>query len=88
MKTADLKIILSWAALFIVAALVIRACDSLPSAVGDEGLRYLSSGHIDVWLDPESGCEYIRSRATSSSSFTPRLRKDGLPMCDEEGKSK
>jgi len=42
------------------------------------GLTYLGSDRIQVWLDPETGCEYVMRGGT----FTPRMQADGRQVCN------
>lgn len=48
------------------------------------GVRYMPSSDVRIWLDPETGCEYITA---GGGLFSPRLKADGSLMCDAEGKT-
>lgn len=59
-----------------VAAMRSGGVSALPS-----GIRYVPSSSVRVWLDPETGCEYF------AEAWTPRLTRDGRPLCSIEGES-
>lgn len=67
--------------IFIIAALMIAANVDFTDVQGaPRAIRYVNSGEIRVWIDPETGCEYF------AGSGQRRFRADGVtPMCDLEG---
>lgn len=67
-----------------LAGLVLAGCD----AQGADNRRPNDDirRRADVWIDHETGCQYLMPNSGSSAMIVPRLGADGKPMCGAAGK--
>lgn len=49
--------------------------------IENQGLS--ASEHISVWVDPETGVNYILYTLDRTGAITPRLNRNGLPYVEE-----
>lgn len=77
-----LRFKLLWCGVFAVAALVImaiawpeRAESAPPARLQPYDLT------IKLWIDPDTGCEYLIREFAAAVAITPRLAKDAAPKC-------
>jgi hypothetical protein len=76
-----MKILRRWLGFAFLVAVLAGLLTGLVQALGassSEGLTYLSPKRVDVWLDPETGCEYLLHGGT----FQRRMKPDGHQLCD------
>lgn len=76
--------LLGFAAAVLGAALALAAwVEDGDTQAAPGAIRYVNTGEIRVWIDPETGCEYF------AGTGARRFRADGVtPMCDLEGVSR
>lgn len=71
--------------ILIAIALTLAACQ--PAETGQEGTREIeqsTSTSVRRWVDPQTGCEYLLYTASERGGLSPRLGRDGRPICPEQ----
>jgi hypothetical protein len=85
--------------LCVSSAVMLAGCDSAGSPFRSEPIkttklegkiRGTRSGgeQIRDWRDPDTGCRYLLWEGRRQGGMTPRLTRDGRPMCGPEDSEK
>jgi hypothetical protein len=73
-----LRLLLMAAVFIVFAGALFAFVMAMHSDAHGVGLSYLAPGRVDVWLDPETGCEYL----LHEGRFRRRMKPDGTQLCD------
>ena len=74
MRTAVLLLL----AVYVACAAACTRVDEVRDGEGE--VIYFGSG-INIWVDPDTGCNYLVYAAPNRGAMTPRLNSDGTPYC-------
>ena len=76
MKTRTAVLLLL--AVYVACAAACTRVDEVRDGEGE--VIYFGSG-INIWVDPDTGCNYLVYSAHNKGAMTPRLNSDGTPYC-------
>lgn len=75
------------ACLVLSASIAIAGCSERKGNPVDMSGAGGFSSSVNSWTDPKTGCEYLiydrKSYSAGMGGITPRLGRDGEPMCTE-----
>ena len=76
MKTRTAMLLL--VAVYVACA---AACTRVDEVRDGEGKVIYFGNGVNIWVDPDTGCNYLVYSEYNKGAMTPRLNPDGTPYC-------